>query len=97
MNSCCPGLVATNLAGSESPFTHASSLLARTPLVRRPEQGAAVVVRLASDPAMQGSTGGFHSSTPGAGLMPRDGRLRDTDLQRRLVAAVTELLDVTLS
>ena len=96
VNSCCPGLVATNLAGSESRFTHASSLLARTPLVRRPEQGAAVVVRLATDPAMQGRTGGFHSSTPGAALLPRDGRLRDTDLQRRLVAAVTDLLDLKI-
>ena len=70
VSSCCPGLVATNLAGSESGFTHASKLLARTPLVRRPEQGAAIVVRLASDPAMEGRTGGFHSSTPGAGLLP---------------------------
>ncbi|MFL6206755.1 MAG: SDR family NAD(P)-dependent oxidoreductase [Acidimicrobiales bacterium] len=92
VSSCCPGLVATNLAGSESRFTHASTLLARTPLVRRPEQGAAVVVRLASDPAQQGQTGGFHTSTPGAGLLPRDGRLRDRDLQRRVFAAATELL-----
>jgi retinol dehydrogenase-12 len=92
VRSCCPGLVATNLAGTESAITHASSLFARTPLVRRPEQGAAVVVRLASDPEWRGRPGGFVSSTPGAGLLPRDGRLRDSDLQRRLYAAATELI-----
>jgi retinol dehydrogenase-12 len=94
VNSCCPGLVATNLAGAESGLTHASKLLARTPLVRRPEQGAAIVVRLASDPAMEGLTGAFHSSTPGAGLLPRDGRLRDADLQRQVWSELTELLDL---
>ena len=94
VNSCCPGLVATNLAGAESGFTHASKLLARTPLVRRPEQGAAIVVRLASEPALEGQTGGFHSSTPGAGFVPRDGRLRDADLQQRVWSAATELLDL---
>jgi NAD(P)-dependent dehydrogenase (short-subunit alcohol dehydrogenase family) len=92
VSSCCPGLVATNLAGEESRLTHASTLLARTPLVRRPEQGAAVVVRLASDPSLTGQTGGFHTSTPGAGLLPRDGRLRDRDLQRRVYAAASELV-----
>jgi NAD(P)-dependent dehydrogenase (short-subunit alcohol dehydrogenase family) len=94
VNSCCPGLVATNLAGSESRLTHASKLLARTPMVRRPEQGAAVVVRLASDPAMEGRTGGFFSSTPGASLLPRDGRLRDAELQRAVWEAATVLLDL---
>ena len=92
VSSCCPGLVATNLAGSESRLTHASKLFARTPLVRRPEQGAAIVVELATDPARQGQTGGFHSSTPGARLVPTDGRLRDRDLQHRTYAAVTALL-----
>ena len=94
MSSCCPGLVATNLAGTESGFTHASKLLARTPMVRRPEQGAAVVVRLASDPAMEGRTGEFHTSTPGARLLPRDGRLRDADLQRRVFTAAYAVLDI---
>ena len=94
VNSCCPGLVATNLAGSESRLTHASKLLARTPMVRRPEQGAAIVVRLASEPDLEGETGAFHSSTPGAGLMPRDGRLRDAELQRKVWSAATDLLDL---
>jgi len=94
VSSCCPGLVATNLAGAESGLTHASKLLARTPIVRRPEQGAAVVVRLACDPDIEGQTGGFHTSTPGAGLMPRDRRLRDANLQRRVFDATAELLDL---
>ena len=94
---CCPGLVATNLAGSESGITHASKLLARTPLVRRPEQGAAVVVRLATDPSLQGRTGEFVTSTPGAGLLPRDGRLRDAGLQQRVFAAATDLLDLPVA
>jgi NAD(P)-dependent dehydrogenase (short-subunit alcohol dehydrogenase family) len=94
VSSCCPGLVATNLAGAESGITHASKLFSRTPLVRRPEQGAAIVVELATDPARAGQTGGFHTSTPGASLLPRDGRLRDRDLQRRVWAAASELLDL---
>jgi NAD(P)-dependent dehydrogenase (short-subunit alcohol dehydrogenase family) len=92
VNNCCPGLVATNLAGDDSPFTHASKLLSRTPLVRRPEQGAAVVVRLACDPAMTGRTGEFHSSTPGAALMPTTPRRRDRSLQRATYDAVSALV-----
>ncbi|MBA2282323.1 MAG: SDR family NAD(P)-dependent oxidoreductase [Acidimicrobiia bacterium] len=92
VNACCPGLVATNLAGTDAAITHASTLLARTPLVRRAEQGAAVLVRLACDPELTGATGGFHSSTPAASLIPKAGPLRDADLQRRLWAAAAELV-----
>jgi NAD(P)-dependent dehydrogenase (short-subunit alcohol dehydrogenase family) len=92
VNNCCPGLVATNLAGDDSPFTHASKLLSRTPLVRRPEQGAAVVVRLACDPAMTGRTGEFHSSTPGGSLLPPTPRRRDRALQTATYEAVSALV-----
>jgi retinol dehydrogenase-12 len=95
VNCCCPGLVATNLAGDDNAFTHASKFLARTPLVRRPEQGAAVLVRLATDPALAGHTGEFHSSTPGAGLLPRARRLGDATLQRRTYDAVRDLVGLS--
>lgn len=84
--SCCPGLVATNLAGERSPLTRVAGALARTPLVRRPEQGAAMPLRLATDPAMTGPevSGRFFSSTPGAALLPPVPALADADLRRRL-------------
>lgn len=91
-NSCCPGLVATNLAGSASPITKAAGLLARTPLVRRPDQGAAVLIRLATDPALDGVTSQFFSSTPGATLLPAVPALADVDLQQRLWARTERLV-----
>ena len=39
-NCCCPGLVATGLAGTENVADRVATTLSRTPLVRRPDQGA---------------------------------------------------------
>src|SRR5437899_8428209 len=47
-NCCCPGLVATGLAGTDNRADRAATALSRTPLVRRPEQGAPVGVPLAT-------------------------------------------------
>jgi hypothetical protein len=60
--------------------------------VRRPEQGARVLVRLATDPAFATRTGEFISSTPLAGLVPRIPAVRYGALRRRLWEATEALL-----
>jgi NAD(P)-dependent dehydrogenase (short-subunit alcohol dehydrogenase family) len=91
-NCCCPGLVATGLAGTENAADRVATALSRTPLVRRPEQGARVLVRLATDPAFATRTGEFISSTPLAGLVPRIPAVRYGALRRRLWEATEALL-----
>jgi len=92
VNAVCPGLVATNLAGASSPFTRVADLLSITPLVRRPAQGAALPLALATDPKYDGVSGQFFSSTPGAGLLPTHPPRKDIALQRDLWAATEALL-----
>jgi NAD(P)-dependent dehydrogenase (short-subunit alcohol dehydrogenase family) len=94
-NCCCPGLVATGLAGTENMADRVAKALSRTPLVRRPEQGARVLVRLATEPAFVTRTGEFISSTPLAGLLPKIPAVRDVALRRRLWEATAALLKTT--
>jgi retinol dehydrogenase-12 len=94
-NCCCPGLVATGLSGTENTAERVATALSRTPLVRRPEQGARVLVRLATDSAFATRTGEFVSSTPLAGLLPKIPAVRDGALRRRLWEATEVLLNVT--
>lgn len=91
-NCGCPGLVATGLAGTDNLADRVARTLSSTPLVRRPEQGARVLVRLATDPEFATRTGAFVSSTPGAGLLPTIPSVRDRDLRRRLWEETEELL-----
>jgi NAD(P)-dependent dehydrogenase (short-subunit alcohol dehydrogenase family) len=92
-NCACPGLVATGLAGTENMADRVATSLSRTPLVRRPEQGARVLVRLATDPEFATRTGEFISSTPLAGLLPTIPAVRDVALRQRLWEATEALLD----
>jgi NAD(P)-dependent dehydrogenase (short-subunit alcohol dehydrogenase family) len=94
-NCCCPGLVATGLAGTENMADRVAKALSRTPLVRRPEQGARVLVRLATEPAFVTRTGEFISSTPLAGLLPKIPAVRDVALRRRLWEATAAVLKTT--
>jgi len=91
-NCCCPGFVATGLAG-QGGGARVLETLSRTPLVRRPDQGARVLVRLATDPEFATRTGEFVSSTPLAGLVPTIPALADTDLRRRLWDATERVLE----
>ena len=91
-NCCCPGFVATGLSG-QGRGARALASLSRTPLVRRPDQGARVLVQLATDPAFATRTGAFVSSTPLAGLVPPIPALADADLRRRLWDATARVLD----
>lgn len=92
-NCCCPGMVATGLAGTENLADRGARALSRTPLVRRPEQGARVLVRLATDPGFANRTGEFVSSTPLAGLLPTMPAVRDVGLRKRLWDTTEALLD----
>jgi retinol dehydrogenase-12 len=94
-NCCCPGLVATALAGTENLADRVAKRLSRTPLVRRPDQGARVLVQLATDPAFATRTGEFVSSTPLAGLMPSIPATRDVALRRHLWDVTESLLAST--
>ena len=91
-NCCCPGLVATGLAGTGNWADKVASTLSHTFLVRRPEQGARVLVRLATDPEFGTRTGEFVSSTPGARILPTMPAVRDVALRQRLWKATDELL-----
>ena len=92
-NCCCPGLVATGLAGTETVADRVATVLSRTLVVRRPEQGARVLVRLATEPQFATRTGAFISSTPLAGLLPGIPAVRDAGLRTRLWEATESLLD----
>jgi len=91
-NAMCPGLVATGLVRDVPGSGPLGRLVSRTPLLRRPEQGARMAVRLAVDPAFEGRTGGFHSSTPGARFLPENAARRDRDLQRAVWERSAELV-----
>jgi retinol dehydrogenase-12 len=91
-NCCCPGLVATGLSGNDNLAHSIATAMSRTPLVRRPQQGARVVVRLATDPVFATRTGEFVTSTPLAALLPPIPAVRDVALRQRLWQATTELL-----
>jgi len=92
-NCGCPGLVATGLAGTDNLTDRVATALSRTPLVRRPEQGARVLVRLATEPDFATRTGEFISSTPLAGLLPTIPAVRDVSLRRHLWDVTAKLLD----
>ncbi len=94
-NCCCPGLVATGLSGTDTRADRVAKTLSATPLVRRPDQGARVLVRLATDPALATRTGEFISSTPLAGLLPTMPTVRDVALRRRLWDETEALLAAT--
>lgn len=93
VNSLCPGMVSTGL-GREIPGAGAAlGLLSRTPFVATPEQGARMIVHVA-DELPASVTGGFFSSTPGAGLLPTVRIRRDhaaaARIYDRTVALVSE-------
>ena len=90
-NCCCPGLVATGLAGTENAADRMAHALSHTPLMRRPDQGARVLVQLATDPVFAHRSGEFISSTPLARFVPTIPALRDVTL-RRLLWQKTEAL-----
>jgi NAD(P)-dependent dehydrogenase (short-subunit alcohol dehydrogenase family) len=91
-NALCPGLVATNLVGGKSMLGPIDHFLSRTPLLRTPEQGARMSVRLATDPSLVGVSGRFFTSTPGMRFLPPAGATRNIGLQGRIWDRTCELV-----
>lgn len=84
VNAMCPGFVATGLSRDVWGSERIGALLSHTPVLRKPEQGARMALRLAVDEEFEGRSGGFHSSMPGAGLLPTMGALKDPELRREV-------------
>ncbi|WP_445186817.1 SDR family NAD(P)-dependent oxidoreductase [Pseudonocardia sp. Cha107L01] len=91
-NCFCPGLVATGLTRDVQGAQRVATFLARTPFVRRPEQGARMGLRLVLDPALDGVSGQFFTSTPGARLLPSVAARNDARYQRELWDRSAELV-----
>lgn len=91
-NTFCPGLVATGLIGDQPQLQRAADALSRTPVIRRPEQGARMGLRLVLDPSLEDVNGKFFTSTPGAALLPKARSRRDSDYQRKAWERTAELV-----
>jgi retinol dehydrogenase-12 len=92
VNGVDPGTVSTGLYEQIPGFRRLAPRLTRTPLVRTPEQGARMIVKLAGDPSLAEASGQFFSSVPGARMLPRHRALRDAELQRRVWERTAELV-----
>lgn len=90
-NCFCPGVVGTGLVDS-GLVTAVGKVASRTPFVRRPEEGARMGVRLATDPDLANVTGRFFTSTPGLRFLPRAPARNDRDYQRALWERSAELV-----
>jgi NAD(P)-dependent dehydrogenase (short-subunit alcohol dehydrogenase family) len=91
-NACCPGLVATNLVEGGPVMGRADRVLTKTPLLRTPEQGARILVKLATDPSLAGVSGRYFPSTPGSRFIPLRPATRDAALQRKIWDRTAELV-----
>jgi len=91
-NAFCPGLVSTGLVRNIPLGARLFSLAERTPLVRNARQGAEHALRLAGDPGFADRSGGFHSTTPGAALLPPSPHRFRTGLQHAVWERSEELV-----
>ena len=87
---CCPGFNITGL-GRELPFAGILARILTRLKIGDPRLGAGIIVRLATDPAFAGITGGFFAVEDAKPLeCPEAGR--DEAIQRALWNATAELL-----
>jgi NAD(P)-dependent dehydrogenase (short-subunit alcohol dehydrogenase family) len=91
-NCFCPGAVATGLVRDSRLVTLAAGALSRTPLIRRPDQGARMGIRLVLDPALADVSGSFFTSTPGLRFLPQTAARKDVEFQRRAWDRSAELV-----
>ena len=91
-NCFCPGIVGTGLVRDNRFLDTAGRVLSHTPLVRRPEQGARMGVRLVLDPDLADVSGEFFTSTPGMRFLPAVGIRDDAVFQRRAWERSAELV-----
>jgi hypothetical protein len=69
-------------------------MLARTPLLNRPDQGARMGLRLVLDPELTTTSGEFFTSTPGLRFLPATAPRRDLDYQRAIWEKSAELVGI---
>ncbi|GAA4376853.1 SDR family NAD(P)-dependent oxidoreductase [Actinomadura verrucosospora] len=81
-NAVSPGFVATSLGRDVRGTERVLALFSHTPVMRTPAQGARMALRLALDEEFEGRSGGYYSSTPGAGRLPTVEALKDSELRR---------------
>jgi NAD(P)-dependent dehydrogenase (short-subunit alcohol dehydrogenase family) len=87
---CCPGFNTTGL-GRELPLSGLLEKFLTRLKIGDPRNGAAIIVRLATDPAFEGTTGGYFAAKDNESLeCPLPGR--DEALQRELWEATAELV-----
>jgi NAD(P)-dependent dehydrogenase (short-subunit alcohol dehydrogenase family) len=90
-NCCCPGFNTTGL-GRELPFATALEKILHGLRVGDPRRGAAIIIRLATDPAFAATTGGYFSVRAAKPLVcPEPGR--GEAIQRELWDITANLLD----
>jgi NAD(P)-dependent dehydrogenase (short-subunit alcohol dehydrogenase family) len=94
-NSLCPGLVNTGLVREVPGADRISRLLSATPVVRTPEQGARMLIRLAAGADVEGRTGSFHTSTPGMRVLPPVPSRRNPAVASRVYERTCDLVGVT--
>nr|WP_237761649.1 SDR family NAD(P)-dependent oxidoreductase [Mycobacterium kyorinense] len=92
VNCFCPGVNATGLVRESRLLTRAAGVLSATRVIRRPEVGARMGVRLVVDPALENVTGQFFTSTPGLRYLPAVRARRNRDYQRRAWERSAELV-----
>jgi retinol dehydrogenase-12 len=91
-NCFCPGAVATGLVRETRFLDLGARVLSRTPLIRTPQQGARMGVRLVVDPALAETTGRFFTSTPGFARLPAIAARTDREYQREAWRRSAELV-----
>ena len=90
-NCCCPGFNTTGL-GRELPFAGALEKILHGLRLGDPRRGAAIIIRLATDPAFAATTGGYYSANAAKPLVcPEPGR--GDAIQRELWDVTANLLD----
>ncbi|MEU3414552.1 SDR family NAD(P)-dependent oxidoreductase [Streptomyces sp. NPDC006658] len=95
VNCCDPGFNATGL-GRDLPGSAVLERVLRTLRIGDPRKGAGIIVRLATDPALTGTTGGYFS-VDGARPLQCPAPGRDPRVQRELWDATTALLAARLT
>jgi NAD(P)-dependent dehydrogenase (short-subunit alcohol dehydrogenase family) len=95
-NCLCPGAVATNLVDEIPGLSPLARLAAHSPLIRTPEQGARMSIRMATAPEFAEVSGRFVTSTPVMRLVPAVAAFGDRALQARLWERAAELWGLTL-
>jgi retinol dehydrogenase 12 len=92
VNSFCPGAVSSGLVRDSRLLTVAARTASASPLIRRPDQGARMGIRLVLDADLADTTGRFFTSTPGLRFLPAVRARTNTALQQQVWDRSAELV-----